>query len=75
MNTIAGVIDTVARMQIVLDTVEGESQSAPFNSNVLTRAGRMWKKRACVHARPNGGAHELKLHLGKHRGEYPPFPA
>jgi hypothetical protein len=36
MNAIACVIDTVARMQIVLDAVKGESQSASFNGNVLT---------------------------------------
>jgi hypothetical protein len=36
MNAIACIIDTVARMQIVLDAVEGEPQRAPFNGNVLT---------------------------------------
>lgn len=75
MNTIACVKGAVTGIQIVLDAVEREPQRAPFNGNVLTRAGRVGKKRACVHARPKGGAHELKLHFGKHRGEYPSFPA
>lgn len=74
MPAVAREIGRVPGRKPVGHTVDGQVQTPVLHRHVLMGPRRVRGEFSRVHARLQGGAHELELDVRQDRGKDPPFP-